>query len=69
LNPCRLFLTHLKSILPEMRTAKILPHHEIRPLKIAGKIRLSPKNAPIMPECENWLEAEGGRRTAGGRWF
>jgi len=65
----QIIFNHLKSILPEMRTAKILPHHEIRPLKIAGKIRLSPQKAPITPEFEKWLEAEGGRRTAGCRWF
>ena len=69
LNPCRLFLTRLKSIPPERRTATILPHREIWPLKIAGKIRLSPQKAPITPEFEKWLEAEGGRRTAGCRWF
>jgi hypothetical protein len=52
LNPCGLFLIRLKSILPERRTAKILPHREIWPLKITGKIRFLPINAPITPESE-----------------
>jgi hypothetical protein len=42
----------LKSIPLVRRTAKILPHREIWPLKSAGKIHLSPKNAPITPESE-----------------
>jgi hypothetical protein len=42
----------LKSIPLVRRTAKILPHREIWPLKIAGKIHLSPINAPITPESE-----------------
>jgi len=39
-----------------MRTAKILPHHEIRPLKIAGKIRLSPKKLQSRRNLKNGLK-------------
>jgi hypothetical protein len=46
MNPCRLFLTHLKSMPLEKLLARILPHGEIWPLKITGKIRFSPKDAP-----------------------
>jgi len=36
----------LKSMPLEKLLARILPHGEIWPLKITGKIRFSPKDAP-----------------------
>ena len=41
-NPCRLFVTLLKSIPVENILTQNIPHHEIQPRKIAGKCRFLP---------------------------
>ncbi|MGB9409271.1 MAG: hypothetical protein WCA89_17180, partial [Terracidiphilus sp.] len=48
LNPCRLFLTRLKSMPVENFPPQNIPHREIWPLKITGKIRFFAEKEPSL---------------------